>query len=182
MKKRVLIVFVSLVTTAGIQAGDFNVVGNLNVASNLTASSVTLQGAKELTSPVLDFTQPGLFYRYTLTNQTTWTFTNHVAGRQLWLQITEDDTGGWTNYWPTAVMWPGGHSAHPSTGRRMTHVFKVLDDGSHWLALPDPLDEDARTVDPKLLALRDQSALNDWNNKPVGGGNLIFRSNQSHGN
>jgi hypothetical protein len=46
------IVLVTAVVEA--RAGDFNVVGNLNVASNLTAGVVTLRGATELTEAVLE--------------------------------------------------------------------------------------------------------------------------------
>ena len=44
------------------RAGDLNVVGNLNVASNLTAGVLTLRGATDLSTPVLDFAQPGLLH------------------------------------------------------------------------------------------------------------------------
>jgi hypothetical protein len=84
MKMRVLIcsVSVALVSAAAhARASDLNVVGHVNVASNLTAGVVTLQGAAELAEPVLDFAKPGLFYRFTLTGDTSWVFTNHVAGR-----------------------------------------------------------------------------------------------------
>jgi len=97
MKTRILIWWVLITTATIVHAGDLNVVGNLNVTSNLAAGAVTLQGAADLTAAVLDFAQPGLFYRHTLTNDTTWTFTNHVAGRQVWLQVAQDATGGWRN-------------------------------------------------------------------------------------
>jgi hypothetical protein len=82
---------------------------------------------------LLDFTQPGLFYRYTLTNDTIWSFTNHIAGRQLWLQITEDDTGGWTNSWPVGVLWPGGKPIDCARDANNFTVYSVLDNGEFWL-------------------------------------------------
>jgi hypothetical protein len=120
-------------------AGDLNVVGNLNVASNLTANVVTLQGATVLNNPVLDFAQPGLFYRYTLTNDTTWVFTNHVAGRQVWLEVTQDSSGGWANTWPDGLLWPPGGIRTGSTDPNTFSVLKMLDDGTHWLALAEGL-------------------------------------------
>lgn len=114
-------------------AGELTMEGNVNVASNLVANGITLSGATNLTNAVLDFTQPGLFYRFTLTNDTTWVFTNHVAGRQVWLQIAQDDTGGRFNIWPAGLLWPGGTQVDLPFSANSLSVFKVLDNGTAWL-------------------------------------------------
>src|SRR5438552_3865375 len=75
--------------------------------SNVTGKQETKQsvqrqqarGDTDLSMPVLDFKKKGDFFRYTLTNHTEWVFTNHKAGRQIWLQVSQDSTGGWTNTW-----------------------------------------------------------------------------------
>ena len=140
MKMRVLVAYGFVMLAGSVWAGDFNVVGNMHVASNLTASVVTLQGGTQLSQPVLDFSQPGLFYRYILTNDTTWIFTNHVAGRQVWLQVEEDETGGWLNTWPVTLLWPANSHWNGSTKPNRFSVFKILDNGSRWLAQIEGLD------------------------------------------
>jgi len=118
MKIRIIVLWLlTLAWPGGARAGDLNVGGNLGVASNLTAQAVvvrnlaattlavttvtlggetrsnwpsgpTVVGAVDLPTAVLDFMQPGQLYRYTLTGDTTWVFTNHVAGRQVWLHLS----------------------------------------------------------------------------------------------
>jgi hypothetical protein len=139
MKIRVLSWSVLVILAAHVRAGDFNVVGNLNVASNLTAGVVTLRGATDLAEPVLDFAKPGVLFRYTLTNDTTWVFSNHSAGRQVWLEVAQDATGGWSNTWPAALLWPGGHPVHGANCAGAFSVFKILDDGEHWLGQAEAL-------------------------------------------
>jgi hypothetical protein len=123
-------------------AGDLNVNGGMNVTGNLTATSITLGGqvrsnwtggAIDLTSPVIDFSQPG-FYRYTLTDNATWVFSNHVAGSLIWLRIAEDATGGRTNAWPVDTLWPGDAPVRGGTEAGHWNVYKILDDGTNWLA------------------------------------------------
>lgn len=94
----------------------------------------------DLTTAVLNFDQTGQVFRFTLTNHTAWVFTNHVAGRQLWLQVAQDATGGWTNTWPSGLLWPGGQPLNGSTLPRYVSVFNLLDTGQHWLALTEGLD------------------------------------------
>ena len=107
-------------------AGSLTMSGSF-VVSNVAAQSITLGsqtrsnwldessgGAIDLTNAVLDFAQQGFFYRFTLTNNTTWVFTNHVAGRAAYLYIAEDATGGWNNIWPAGLLWPGGYFRRPT--------------------------------------------------------------------
>src|SRR5258708_4190323 len=90
------------------------IAGELNVVSDRTSSTTSslgrevqqlrevqkIKGGIDLSSPILDFRKKGEFFRYTLTTNTAWVLTNHVAGRQIWLQVAQDATGGWTNAWP----------------------------------------------------------------------------------
>jgi hypothetical protein len=127
-------------------------IGDQTVSSNLTAQSITLggvtqtnwpatssNGAIDLTSPIVDFTQTGLLYRITLTDNASWVFTNHVAGRIVFLQITEDGTGGWTNAWPADILWTGGQVPSGSTSSNSLSVFRFLDNGANWLAQAEGL-------------------------------------------
>ena len=169
MKIRIIVLWLlTLAWTAGTHAGDLNVGGNLGVASNLTAQAVVVKnlaattlavtsvtlggetrsnwpsgptavGVVDLPTAVLDFMQPGQLYRYTLTGDTTWVFTNHVAGRQVWLQVAQDSTGGWENTWPANLLWPADGAHNGSTSQNCWSVFKVLDNGSAWLAQAEGL-------------------------------------------
>jgi hypothetical protein len=134
------------VWTTVVDAGELNVTGHLNVASNLTAQSVTLGGQTrstwpatslvgitDLNAPVLDFEQPGHFYRLALTNHVQWVFTNHVAGRIAWIQVAQDGSGGWSNTWPTEARWPDGKLAKTPSSAGSLSMFKVYDDGVNWL-------------------------------------------------
>ena len=157
----------TLMWTGRTRAGDLNVVGNLFVASNLTAqvlvagnltanllavNQVTLSGetrtnwpgndagsAVELAAAVLDLAQPGQLFRYTLNSDTVWAFTNHVAGRQVWLQVMQDSTGGWKNTWPAKLLWPAGSAHNGSVSQNCFSVFKILDNGTAWLAQAEGL-------------------------------------------
>ena len=164
----IILWLLTLAWPGGARAGDLNVGGNLGVASNLTAqavvvrnlaattlavttvtlggetrsnwpSSATAVGAVDLPTAVLDFMQPGQLYRYTLTGDTTWVFTNHVAGRQVWLQVAQDSTGGWANTWPANLLWPADGAHNGSTSQNCWSVFKVLDNGTAWLAQAEGL-------------------------------------------
>ena len=143
-----------LTVTAPGWAGNLSVVGNLSVASNVTASTLTLgnepprstwpgadglTGVVDLATSALDFTQSGQFYRYTMTGDTPWVLTNHVAGRQIWLQVSEDSTGGWHNSWPADLLWPDGLPMTSSMPAQHFSVVKILDNGSTWLAWAEGL-------------------------------------------
>ena len=155
MKTRTIILaLTTMAWLANTHAGDLNVVGNLNVASNLAANTmavntVSLGGiartnwpagggatvsATDLSTAVLDFSQSGRFFRYTLTSDATWIFTNHTAGKQVWLQIAQDNTGSRINTWPTDLLWPGGTAATVTPTSNTFSVFQILDNGSNWLA------------------------------------------------
>jgi len=143
-----------IASVPGARAGDLTVVGNLGVASNLTAQAVILggvlrtnwpsggspNGATVLTTAVLDFTQPGQFFQYTLTSDTAWNFTNHVAGRQVWLQVTQDPSGGWQNSWPPDLLWSSGQAANVTATANHFSVVRILDNGSSWLVQAEGLD------------------------------------------
>lgn len=144
-------VIVALLATRA-WAGSLTVVGNQTVSNNLTAQSITLGdvtrtnwptgpsgGVIDLTGTVVDFTQTGLLYRITLTDNASWVFTNHVAGRMVYLQITENGTGGWTNGWPAEILWPGGQVLSGSTSSNSVSVFRFLDNGTNWLAQTEGL-------------------------------------------
>jgi hypothetical protein len=134
--------------------------GNLNVSGDITSSNITavqsitlggvaqtnwpstsIAGAIDLTSALVDFTQTGLLYRFTLTNNASWTFTNHVAGRMVLLQISESGTGGWTNSWPTGLLWPFGSTINPAdVSSNSINVYEILDNGTRWLMQAEGLD------------------------------------------
>lgn len=171
MKTRYLIPFVTFMTAcaASASAGELNVTGDLNVASNLTANSVTLGGetrtnwpsgggvvggAVDLTTAVVNFSQTGSLFRLTLTNHTAWVFTNHVAGREVNLQLTQDATGGWTNAWPSDLLWPGGQKVSGSTAPNHFNVFKVLDNGERWLVMDTGIDYSVPCVSNCSYALQ----------------------------
>jgi len=157
MKKLSVLLFLlasSLATQAF--AGTLTVVGSQTVSTNLAAQSITLgtdtrtswpdgsaRTVVDLTNAVLDFAQPGSFYRFTLTNNITWVFTNHIAGRDILLQITENATGGWTNAWPGTLLWPGGEALNGCSISNSLSVFKILDNGTSWLAESQGLDYEA---------------------------------------
>ena len=156
-RRIVFALLLTLMWTGGTRAGDLNVVGNLFVASNLTANlltanQVTLSGetrtnwpgndtgsAVELSAAVLDLAQPGQLFRYTLKSDTVWVFTNHVAGRQIWLQVMQDSTGGWKNIWPTKLLWPVGSAHNGSISQNCFSVFKIMDNGTAWLGQAEGL-------------------------------------------
>jgi len=134
-------------------AGTLTIVGSQTVSTNLTAQSITLGGvtqtnwpsmsaggAIDLTDGVIDFSQTGLLYRITLTNNISWVFTNHVAGRVVLLQITEGGSGGWTNSWPSGLLWQGGQIINSSSASNDVSVYEILDNGSTWLAQAQGLD------------------------------------------
>jgi hypothetical protein len=148
----ILMVAVSFLATH-VLAGTLTVNGDLATATNLSAQSITLGGvmqtnwpstsavgAIDLTSAVLDFSQTALLYRVTLTNNISWVFTNHVAGRIVYLQITENGTGGWTNTWPAGLLWPENQIINASTVSNDISVYEILDNGSSWLAQAEGLD------------------------------------------
>jgi len=151
--KRTIIFALITIAWAGANAGDLNVVGNVNVASNLAASTMTLggttlgawpsaaaTGAVVLTTAVLDFTQPGQLFQYTLTANATWVFTNHAAGRQVWLQVAQDMNGNWNNLWPAGLLWSSGQAANVTATANHFSVISILDNGSSWLAQVEGLD------------------------------------------
>ena len=134
-------------------ADSLTMVGDQNVSGNLTAQSITLGGVTQsswpaascsgvidLTSPVVDFTQIGQLFRITLSDNTSWVFTNHVAGHMVYLQITEDGTGGWINTWPKDVLWPQGQvpPGRYSSANSLS-VFRFLDNGVNWLGQTEGL-------------------------------------------
>jgi hypothetical protein len=140
-------------------SGTLTVNGNLTV-TNLSAQSITLgtvtlsnwpsssgAGAIDLTSAVVDFSQTALLYRVTLTNNVSWEFVNHVPGRVLFLQITEDGTGGWTNSWPTGLLWPGGVVIGGNVSSNAISVYEVLDNGTSWLIQAEGLSYGAQCGD-----------------------------------
>ena len=161
MKTRTIVFAIITMTWVGgvSHAGDLTVIGNLGVASNLTANALavntvslggiartnwpsggtTTASVTDLSTAVLDFSQPGRFYRYTLTADTAWTFTNHVAGKQVWLQIAQDSTGGRNTTWPADLIWPNGTQVNGASTPNTFSVFKILDNGSNWLAQADGL-------------------------------------------
>jgi len=128
-------------------AGSLTMNGSLSVTGNLTAGSITLgnvtqtnwpggsnNGVIDLTNGVVNFSQTGLLYRITLTNNVSWVFTNHVAGRLIFLQTIENGTGGWTNAWPGALLWPnGGIPISGDTSPNALNVYQILDNGTSWL-------------------------------------------------
>jgi len=149
MRKRMRwqVALVLVLFGAETRAGNLNVQGDLTVASNMTAQSITLGGdartswptdhtaggVTNLSAPVLDFNHVTGFCRYTMTTNTTWVFTNHVAGRQVFLQITQDEVGGWLNTWPANLLW-SGQPPIVSGARNRFNLFRILDDGQYWLA------------------------------------------------
>ncbi len=161
MKTRTIVFAIITMTWVGgvSHAGDLTVIGNLGVASNLTANALavntvslggiartnwpsggtTTASVTDLSTAVLDFSQPGRFYRYTLTGDVTWVLTNHVAGKQVWLQVAQDSTGGYGNSWPADLLWPAGSAQNGSTAANSFSVFKILDNGSNWLAQAEGL-------------------------------------------
>src|ERR1041384_6924184 len=103
MRRTILAVMLMGMTPA-IRAGDLNVVGNVDVASNLTAETVKLGGLTRsdwpvgfragivLINGVLD-TSLSQYYSITLTNHVTWDFQGQSTGRVFWLKITQNATG-----------------------------------------------------------------------------------------
>ena len=165
---KIVLSLLTVLRIADVDAGNLHIGGNLEVASNLTANAVhagqltittmsvdtvTLGGETRTNWPsipsvggrvnlgvaVLDFAQPGQFFLYTLKGDTKWVFTNHVAGRQICLEVAQDSTGGWQNIWPANLLWPVGTSHNGSASNNCFSVFKVLDTGTDWLAQPEGL-------------------------------------------
>jgi hypothetical protein len=149
--KRLVFIIALLTAAARVRAGEFDVVGNVNVASNLTAQSVTLGGQTRSSwpggglagfqdlghEPVLGTSEAGLF-SIVLTNHAGWDFGSHMAGRTFRLQIAQDATGGWTNSWPAEVLWPGGTPVSATTDANRFSLFSVVDNGTHWLMEAGP--------------------------------------------
>jgi len=155
----ILMVAVSFLATH-VLAGTLTVNGDLATATNLSAQSITLGGvmqtnwpstsavgAIDLTSTVLDFSQTALLYRVTLTNNISWAFTNHVAGRMAYLQITENSTGGWTNSWPAGVLWPDGIVIGGNVSSNSISVYEILDNGTSWLVQAEGINYGAQCSD-----------------------------------
>src|SRR5438132_1227107 len=100
MKTRVLIWCGFITIATHIYAGDLNVVGNMNVASNLTANGITLGGqtrsnwpisvaaGSALTSGVVNTTLSS-YYAITLSNHVAWQFQNHAVGRTFTLKVSQ---------------------------------------------------------------------------------------------
>ena len=141
----------SAITLAAVtaRAGDVNLLGNLNVSSNLTAQSVGLGGQNRTKWPaasdgitnvtggagglILDFSQPAQIFCVTEPRNETWVFTNHTPGRIIYLQLTQLSPGGFGNGWPSNVVWAGG-SAPSSYGCPDTFsLFKFIDMGTYWI-------------------------------------------------
>jgi len=175
-----------IVTMAGVllaamtaRASDLTIHGNLNATGNVSGASVTLggdtrtnwpgSGAVDLTEPVVDFAQPTEFYRLTMSDDTEWTFTNHVAGRVVRLRVAQDETGGWNSTWPEGVLWPD--SGAPVAGAaNAISVYKFVDDGTYWLAQAEAVNYQVPGASSGDYALQFGSA--DY--VTMGGGNAFF--------
>src|SRR5579863_248185 len=124
------------------------ITGNLNVSGNVTAGSINLGGttrtnwptgfspAVVLTNGTVD-TSLSQYYAITLTDNATWDFEGHSAGRSFSLKVAQDSTGGWTNSWAGNILWPGGVRPQPSTSANHWDLFRFVDDGTYWLGTVD---------------------------------------------
>jgi len=119
------------------------VFSNLSVTGSVAAVSVSLggdtrtnwpgTGAVDLTEAVIDFSQPAPFYRFTMSSDTTWVFTNHVAGRMVFVQLTQDSTGNHSNAWGAAVLWPATGVPNTTTNAGHADLYQFVDTGTRYL-------------------------------------------------
>src|ERR1041385_4309787 len=119
---------VSIIVMIAIALGIASVQAGESKASNKRDIKQSVQGQRgrggdDLRSPVLDFKKKEEIVRYTLTNHTEWVFINHKAGRQVWLELSQDSTGGWTNSWPTGLLWPDGNRIEGSTSANRVNLI-----------------------------------------------------------
>lgn len=149
MRTKLIVTAVVLALTRSASAGDLNVVGNLNVASNLAPASVTLGGVTRtnwpsgsaggigLTNGVVD-PSLGSYFAITLTTNVAWNFQGHAAGRSFTLKVAQDSAGGWTNDWGTNVLWAGGVKWPAlTTQAERWDLLRFVDDGANWLGIVD---------------------------------------------
>ena len=152
MRGVILTTLVVMGLTARTNAGDLNVMGNMNVSSNLTAQTITLGGQTRSNwpgggsagfqdlghDPVLGASEAGLF-SIVLTNHVVWNFGTHTAGRMFRLQVAQNETGGWTNSWPSDVRWPGSMPISATMDASRFTLYSVVDNGTYWLMDANPL-------------------------------------------
>lgn len=69
---------------------------------------------------------------YTLTGNTTFTFTNGQSGGDYKLILSQDSTGGSLAIFPGSVKWPGGVSPMFTTTENATDVLEFVYNGSNY--------------------------------------------------
>jgi hypothetical protein len=84
-------------------------------------------------TPALDAT--GTVYSIVLTDDATWDFGTHSAGRTFRLVIAQDENGAWANTWPVDVLWSGGTAPTLSTDPNQIDLLRFVDTGTKWLGL-----------------------------------------------
>lgn len=85
----------------------------------------------------------------TLTAACSLSFPSLTAGAEIWLELTQDATGGRTVTWPAGVAWPGGTAPTLSTAASVSDVFRfVCIDGQTWDASTVGLDYTSAAASP----------------------------------
>jgi len=151
MRMRMAVLGWAIMLVTGVRAGELNIVGKVEVVSNLTVNSLRLGGqtrstwpsateggATTLSNGVLD-TSLTSFYAVTLTTNVAWDFQGHVAGRSFTLKVAQDAVGGWTNAWGTNVLWAGGIRPTLTTHAERWDLLRFVDDGANWLGIVEGL-------------------------------------------
>lgn len=78
--------------------------------------------------------------QHTLTGDTTFSFSNAIAGQLYTLILVQDATGGREVLWPSAVKWPGGAAGQPTPNAHAKDVFQFVFTGSQWLNVSQAYD------------------------------------------
>jgi hypothetical protein len=83
-------------------------------------------------------TSLGNIFFNTLTGNVTYDFTNEVDGREFWLFVEQDSTGGRGATWPD-VTWANGQGGSLADGAGEVTAFKFVYNGTDWYGVAIPL-------------------------------------------
>lgn len=115
---------------------DWRVVADFSPGASSAPKFVSSVGRGNRT---LDWTT-ALTRQHTLTGNTTFTFTNGIAGQIYTLILMQDAVGGWGVNWPSSVTWPGGGVGQPTPNADSKDVFQFVYTGSQWLNVSQSYD------------------------------------------
>lgn len=108
-------------------------IGNTNPASSLDVSGAMHSRLVTASSTSINW-NTGNVQSFSLTSNSTLTFSNGQAGGKYDLILIQDSTGGRTVTFPASVKWTGGATPSLSTDANSTSIVSFLSDGTNYFA------------------------------------------------